>query len=527
MKKLLALLMSLAFVFGAFAGGAEEGAAVEDLPTLTILNGTEPPSLDSSLMSDTTSSRIHQALFECLIGYDPETNLGEPGVAESWSMNADGSVYTFKLRKTNWSDGVLINAKTVVDSWLRTLNPETGSSYAWMMNMVVAGANEYNSGEAGPEAVKIKAVDDYTFEVELVDPAAYFIGMLPHQIFGILPLHVIEEHGDEWTLPENIVSNGPFLLEEWKPQEVLTVVKNPDYWDADQVQLGKIVFIPSDDNNTRLNMYLNDEADWMRGGMPPDQLPTLMQRDDFEIIPALGTYYYAMNQTEPPFDDVNLRKALAMAIDKQVLVDKVSRGGQLPADSVVPTLGGYDPPKGNGFDVKKAKEYLAAAGYPNGDGFPDVTLLYNTSVGHKAIAEYVQQQWETNLNVDIKIENTEWKTVLARGKEQDFQIMRLGWIGDYQDPNTFLELFYSFSGQNYGKYANTQFDDLVKEASTLPDSPARTAKLKEAETLFIEQDQGIIPIYFYANHDLIDTDVWGGWYPTVMGNHPFKYIYKK
>ena len=154
-------------------------------------------------------------------------------------------------------------------------------------------------------------------------------------------------------------------------------------------------------------------------------------------------------------------------------------------------------------------------------------MLYNTSEGHRVIAEYVQQQWETNLNVTFGIENTEWKTVLARGKEQDFQIMRLGWIGDYQDPNTFLELFYSFSGQNYGKYASTEFDELVAAAALLPDGPARNAKLLEAETIFIEEDQGIIPIYFYANHDLIDTDIWGGWYPTTMGNHPFKYIYKK
>ena len=528
MKKLLILLMGIAVAMSAFGNAqGETGAAAADLPTLTILNGTEPPSLDSSLMSDTTSSRIHQALFETLISYNPETNLGEPGVAESWTVSDDGKVYTFKLRKTNWSDGVPITAQTVVDSWLRTLDPATGSSYAWMMTMVVAGSGDYNSGDAGPQSVKIKAVDDYTFQVKLPSPAAYFIGMLPHQIFGILPLHTIEEHGDEWTLPGNIVSNGPFLLEEWKPQEVLTVVKNPEYWDADMVKLGKIVFIPSDDDNTRLNMYLNGEADWMRGGMPPDQLPTLMQREDFEIIPALGTYYYAMNQTEPPFDDPNLRKALAMSIDKQVLVDKVSRGGQLPADSVVPLLGGYTPPTGNGFNVEKAKEYLAKAGFPNGEGFPEVTLLYNTSEGHRVIAEYVQQQWETNLNVTFGIENTEWKTVLARGKEQDFQIMRLGWIGDYQDPNTFLELFYSFSGQNYGKYASTEFDELVAAAALLPDGPERNAKLLEAETIFIEEDQGIIPIYFYANHDLIDTDIWGGWYPTTMGNHPFKYIYKK
>ncbi len=526
MKKLLVLLLTLTIAATAFAGGQEE-AATTDLPTFTILNGAEPPSLDGSLMQDTTSSRIHLALFENLLSYDPETNLGVPGLAKSWEVSDDRLTYTFTLREAEWSDGTPITAQTVVDSWLRTLNPDTGSPYAWMMSMVVKGAGDYNSGEAGPEAVQIRALDDQTFQMELVGPAPYVLGMLPHSIFGVLPLHVIEEHGDKWTLPENIVSNGPFVLEEWKPQEVLTVVKNENYWDAENVRLGKIVFIPSDDNNTRYNMYLNGEADWMRGGIPSEQLDIARLRPDYQSHPQLATYYYELNQTKAPLDNVDVRKALAMSINKKDLVEKVVRGGQIPANRVTPPMAGYDPPEGTPTNIEKAKEHLAKAGYPDGEGFPGLTILYNTSTGHQENAEFIQQQWETNLNITVELENAEWKTVLARGGNQDFEILRMGWVGDYQDPNTFLELFQTDSGQNFGQYSNPEFDELIQKAAMMPAGEERLDTLAQAEKIFIEEDQGMIPLYHYVNIDLIDTDKWGGWYPTTLGWHPWKHIYLK
>jgi oligopeptide transport system substrate-binding protein len=528
MNKLLVLLLTLVVAAGAFAGGQEESTAGA-LPTFTILSGAEPPTLDSSLMEDTTSSNIHLALFENLLIYDPKTNDGIPGLAESWTVSEDRTTYTFKLRKTTWSDGTPITAKTVVDSWLRTLNPETASPYAWMMGMVVAGADDYAYGEGkvGPEVVKIRALDTYTFQVDLVGPVPYVLGMLPHSIFGVLPIHVIEKYGDEWTLPGNMVSNGPFVLEEWKPQEILTVVKNDKYWDAANVKLGKIIFIPSDDNNTRYNMYLNGEADWMRGGIPDEQLDIAKLRPDYQAFPQLGTYFFEFNHTMKPLNDVRVRKALSIAIDRQELVDKVSRGGQIPAFRVTPPLAGYTPPKDLVESVEQAKQLLAQAGYPNGQGFPELTVLYNTSTGHQRIVEYLQQEWEKNLNIEVKIENAEWKTVLARGANQEFQILRMGWIGDYQDANTFLELFQTDAGQNYGKYSNAQFDSLIKRASTMPGGAARFDVLKQAEEIFINQDMGIMPIYHYVNIDLIDTDKWGGWYPTTLGWHPWKFVYLK
>jgi len=528
MKKFLTLVLAVTCVAGAFAAGGSE-ATTSELPTFTVLSGAEPPSLDGSLIQDTTSSMIHMALFEGLLSYDPKTNLGVPGLAESWTISSDNLTYTFKLRKSTWSDGTPITAQTVVDSWLRTLNPDTASPYAWMMGMVVAGANDYAYGEGkvGPEVVQIRALDDYTFQMDLVGPAPYVLGMLPHNVFGVLPLHVIKQWGDEWTLPEHMVSNGPFTLEEWKPQEVLTVVKNENYWDAASVKLGKIIFIPSDDNNTRYNMYLNGEADWMRGGIPDEQLDIAKLRPDYQAYPQLATYYFELNQTKPPLNDARVRKALAISIDRQEIVDKVSRGGQIPAYRVTPPLAGYTAPEGLTESVEEAKQLLSQAGYPNGKGFPQLTVLYNTSTGHQRIVEYLQQEWEKNLGITVQIENAEWKTVLARGGNQEFDILRMGWVGDYQDANTFLELFQTGSGQNFGKYSNPDFDRLIKRAATMPGGAARFAVLKQAEQILIDQDTAIIPIYHYVNIDLIDTDKWGGWYPTTLGWHPWKFIYLK
>ena len=344
MKKMF-LFVSILLIF--FIGCGQEK---KDTVVFTILNGAEPPTLDPALSEDNVSHNILLGLFEGLLVYDPKTNNGAPGIAESWATSNEGKTYTFKIRKNaKWSDGVPITAKTVVDSWLRTLDPATASPYAWMMGMVVQGANEYNSGNAGPEAVKIQALDDYTFRMDMVGPLPYVESMLPHTIFGIVPIHTIKKAGDKWTLPENMVCNGPFILKEWEPQDHVTVVKNKNYWDAGAVTLDEILYIPSDDNNTRLNMYKNAEADWMFQGIPLDQIDVVKQRPDYQVIPQLATYFYEFDHTKPPFNDVKIRKAFAMGIDKQTLVDKVTRGGQLATNEVTPPLPGYNPPKGNQY----------------------------------------------------------------------------------------------------------------------------------------------------------------------------------
>jgi oligopeptide transport system substrate-binding protein len=534
MKKTLFVLMCLLLATGmVFAQGAKETApaapAMEkpaEPVVFRIVNGAEPESLDPHMIQGNVEHRIYEALFEGLFAYDPMTADSVPGLAESYTVSDDGLVYTFKLRKTAWSDGVAITAKTVVDSWLRELDPNTAAPYAWFPAMFLAGAAEFNAGDAGPEAVKIKAIDDYTFQMELIGPLPYVIGALPHYSFAVVPLHAIEKYGTAWTQPENFVGNGPFTLKEWKPQQYISVVPNDTYWDADAVQLDEIVYYAIDDNNTGYNMFLNGEVDWMTT-VPQDQLDGAKMRDDFKANPQLATYYYVFQVERAPFDNLKVRKALALSVDRQALVDQVLRSGQIPAWGIVPPMAGYAGLGEPTMDIEQAQKLLAEAGYPNGSGFPKTVLLYNTSEGHKKIAEFLQQEWEKNLNIVIELENQEWATYLSNRNEGNFQFSRAGWIGDYQDPNTFLDMFITGAGMNGGQYSNKMYDKYINDAARMAPGAARFETLMKAEEIMINQDQALMPLYYYVTLNMIDTDKWGGWYTNTMDFHPLKDIYKK
>ncbi len=266
--------------------------------------------------------------------------------------------------------------------------------------------------------------------------------------------------------------------------------------------------------------------DWLTN-VPTDQMDAVKGRPDFYNVPRLGSYYYVFNTEKPPLTDGRVRKALSMAIDRKQLVEKVSKGGEIAALSIVPPMSGYDAIKGNPENVEKARQLLAEAGFPGGKGFPKLSILYNTLEAHKKIGEYVQQQWKENLGIDVELVNQEWKTYLDTRREGKFQIARAGWIGDYLDPNTFLDMWVTGGGQNDAKYANPKFDELIKKAATMKAGKDRFASLTAAEELFITQDQAIMPIYFYTNKEMIDGNKWGGWFTNTLGYHPVKYVYKK
>ena len=419
-------------------------------------NGYEPMTLDPSKIQGVPEHRIYTALFEGLVGYDPKTARATPGVAESWVISNDGTRVTFRLRDTTWSDGVRITARTVVNSWLRTLDPATESLYAYLPAMIVKGAYEYNAGEAGKEAVRIRAIDDYTFQVDLLGPMPYAVDMMAHYAFAVLPTHVIDAEGDDWATVGSIVCNGPFRLAEWKPREYLTVVPNETYWDAEAVKLSRITFLPIDDPLVAYEMFKSGEIDWTHG-IPLSLIDEIKLRPDHQVAPQIATYYYLFNLTRKPFDDVRVRRALAMALDTEELVDEVTKGSQIATRSIVPPMEGYEPAEGAAFDVAAARRLLAAAGFPGGQGFPKVPILYNTNRGHQIIAEWVQASWKKNLGIDVTLVNQEWKTFLdTRADTHDFYIARAGWVGDYLDPNTFLDMFVIGSGNNDGLYANPE-----------------------------------------------------------------------
>jgi oligopeptide transport system substrate-binding protein len=514
----------------------EEKAAVVEAPAedegvvFTISNGAEPASLDPALIQGVPEHRIYMAMFEGLVTSDPKTANAVPGLATSWEASEDGTQYTFHLRKTTWSDGTPITAHDVVYSWLRELNPDTAADYAWFPSMFLAGAAEYNSGEVGPEAVGIRALDDYTFQMDLIGPIPYAVDALEHYSFAVVPQHAIEEFGEKWTAPENIVSNGPFLLKERVPQSYLSFVPNEKYWDRDAIKIDKLVILSSDDENTNYNMFTNGEIDWITN-VPTDKLASAQMKDSYQANAQLATYYYIFQMNKAPLDNLLVRKAISYAIDREELVEGVTKAGQIPAWGIVPPMAGYDalefPFDSEEEATEMAQEFLAEAGYPNGTGFPTLEILYNTSEGHKQIAEYVQQQLLTKLGINVELVNEEWGTFLDDRSSGNFEIGRAGWVGDYQDPNTFLDMFMTGAAMNGGQYANDVYDTLLKEAATISDPVDRFGVLKTAEDIMVNEDCSIMPFYYYITINMIDTNKWGGWYQNTMDYHTFKGIYLK
>lgn len=492
----------------------------------TIVNGAEPVSLDPHAVEGVPEHRIYMALFEGLTIADPKTNRALPGIAESWSFSKDFKTVTFKLRKATWSDGVEITADTVVKSWLRKMDPKNAFQYADLPASYIAGGMDYLSGKAGPEAVKIRAVDKYTFEVQLVGPTPFFPDMVVHYAFAIVPMHAIEKYGNDWVKPQNWVSNGPFVLKEWKSQERVVVVKNPKYWDAKNVALQKVTFLANDDVNVGYNLYKSGGADWI-DTVPSELMNEIKLRKDFHVAPEYGTYYYIFNVTRKPLDDARVRKALAMSFDKKALVENVTKGGQVPANSFVPPSTGYTPAKGFDFNPEMGRKLLAEAGFPGGKGFPTLSILYNTSANHKRIAEFIQSQWKENLGITVNLVNQEWGTYLdTRSQSHNFDIARAGWIADYLDPSTFSDMWVTGGTQNDGLYSNKKYDELIEKSRTLLGAE-RMKVLSDAEKVLIDEDMAIMPIYFYVTQNMIDLTKWDGWYPNPMNAHPWKFIRPK
>jgi oligopeptide transport system substrate-binding protein len=487
----------------------------------------EPISLDPVKITGGDEHRAFEALFEGLTVYDPRTGMSAPGVAESWVTDKSSTKWTFKIRKdARWSDGVPITAQTVVASWLRELDPEEMGEYAYMLTDFIRGAAEYNSGEGTPEDVAIKALDASTFVVELLGPTPFFPEVVAHFAYAIVPMHAIQKYGEGWTHPDRFVGNGPYVLRNWYPREHLFVERNPLYWDARNVHLESIAFITEAYDDSMLDLFKSGYVDWV-ASIPSYQLPSLREDPAFVRTVEYATYYLIFNVTKAPFDDVRVRKALAMAIDKDALVKEVLDGMAVPTDSLVPSSTGYDAVEGNAFNVRAAKAMLAEAGFAAGKGFPEVVLLYPVSERHKAVCEFVIHQWKALLGIDVSLTEREYRLYLAdRQRTHDFQIARAGWIADYVDPTTFLHMFRSSSGNNDGLYRNDAYDSLLRTADGKK-GQARFDALREAERMLIERDQAVIPLYHYERFDLIDLAEWDGWYPNPMGVHPWKGIKRR
>ena len=498
---------------------------------LWINNAGEPEWLDPNRCADGNGGEIIWNTFAGLVQAHPATLEPMPEIATRWDVSADRQTYTFHLRPSQWSDGTPLTAHDFVFSFRRLVDPKTGSKYATNGHIFKGGA-AVGRGAAPPESLGVRAVDDLTLVVELEDPLPYVLSFLTFYSFMPIPRHLLadlERRGiDEalWTRPEHVVSNGPYRLSEWKFRQRMVFERNPRYWDAANVRLDRVQVAMVESYTTALNMYAAGEFDWpgSNTSLPAEFMDYLAGFKDYRRHPYLASYYYWINTKAPPLDNPLLRRALALAIDREALVRHVTRGGQIPAADLVPDgVAGYQALGRPLFDPEAARRLLAEAGYASGADVPAITLTYNTSEGHKQVAEAVQQMWKDVLGISVELENQEWKVFLSTAEMNNFQLCRMGWTADYADPFTFLELLTSACGNNHSNWSDPTYDRLLKEANREPDPATRLAKFREAEALALEQ-QPLIPLYTYTRTQLVKPYVRGIW-GNHQDRHPWKYIW--
>ncbi len=537
----VAALAALGFTSGACAPASHPaaGAAAATVATnyfgdtsppagqvLTFTNGAEPETTDPAKMSGQPDGRVARIMFEGLTTPDPRTLEPRPGQAYRWEMSADGLTYTFHLRPgLQWSDGTPLTARDFLWSWIRVVTPATAAKNAGMF-YPINGAEAFSKDSLHDVSqLGLGAPDDSTFVVRLHSPTAYFLFLTQYYTFVPVPRHVIEKFGQRWTLPANVVSNGPFLLKHWRQSDRFEFGRNPRYWDAANVKLDRIVALSVEDVNTCTNLYKAGVIDWNTSGNIPSQfIPYMRQFADFRAGAYQGTYFYSINVTRPPLDNVWVRRALAWSVDRESIARDLLKRSREPWGRYVPSgYPGYTAPDPVGFDPKYARECLAKAGYPGGRGFRKISILFNTSEDHRRIAEAIQSMWKHELGIQVELSNQEWGSYLQACTSLQYDVARRSWIGDYLDPNTFMAMMITGDGNNRTGWSSPRYDELIHAAAREVDVPKRMAMLHDAEALLLDQSP-TIPIYQYSSSELVKPYV-HGLYPTALDTHPLKYVW--
>lgn len=568
--KLLALGLSVAMTASLLAGcgGTEtaptgttapenSGAPAAEGVSMSVCVASEPETMDPALNRTVDGGIMAHHLFENLYkwvdsaeGNNPDggatavLDLGmaaeEPEVVE----NADGTyTWTFKLREdAKWSDGQAVTANDFVYAWQRLVNPDLAAPYNYIIDMVV-NAVEIRNGEKDPSELGVSAPDEHTFVVNLAYNCPYFKEICAFPCTMPLRQDVVEGNAN-WTQdPATYISNGPMKLESWSHNAEIVMVPNENYYDAASVTVSKLTFKLMDDTRAMLTAFNNGELDFVNN-VPVDEIATLLANGSLIAGDYLGTYYIDFNNSKAPFDDPRVRQAFNLAIDRNYIVENVSQVGEIPADGWVP-YGVYDAagPDGDDFrttggtywsvapedyeaNCEKARQLLAEAGYPDGAGFPAVTYLYNTDDKHSAIAEALQSMWKDVLNVDVTLNNQDWNVFLSTRSEGNYNICRDGWISDYNDPVSFLDMFMTGNGNNNAHYSNPEYDKIMTEVLSDSDAAGRMELMHQAEDMLMEQDCAIAPLYFYTQPYMINSDL-NGMYYTPLGFFMFTHVTSK
>ncbi|EOD8955124.1 oligopeptide ABC transporter substrate-binding protein OppA [Klebsiella aerogenes] len=511
------------------AADVPAGVQLADKQTLVRNNGAEVQSLDPHKIEGVPESNVNRDLFEGLVIGDLNGHP-VPGVAESWD-NKDFKVWTFHIRKdAKWSDGSPVTAQDFVYSWQRLADPKTASPYAsYLQYGHVANVDEIIAGKKPATDLGVKAIDDKTFEVTLSEPVPYFYKLLVHPSVSPVPKAAIEKYGEKWTQPANIVTNGAYKLKDWVVNERIVLERNTNYWDNAKTVINQVTYLPISSEVTDVNRYRSGEIDMTYNNMPIELFQKLKKEipKEVHVDPYLCTYYYEINNQKAPFTDVRVRTALKLALDRDIIVNKVKNQGDLPAYS-------YTPPYTDGMKLvepewfkwsqekrnEEAKKLLAEAGY-TADKPLTFNLLYNTSDLHKKLAIAVASIWKKNLGANVKLENQEWKTFLDSRHQGTFDVARAGWCADYNEPTSFLNTMLSDSSNNTAHYKSPAFDKIIGDTLQVTDE-AKRAELYAQSEQQLDKDSAIVPVYYYVNARLVKP--WVGGY---TGKDPLDNIYVK
>ena len=485
----------------ACSGGNDDTRQVFRMPI-----SNEPPTLDWTLATDSVSFDILTNIMEGLTQYD--VNMEPvPAIARHWEISDNGRIITYYLRDdVFWTDGQPVKASDFEYSWKRLLNPATAAQYAYFL-FDIENAYEYNSGKiTDPSKVGVSAKSDLVLEVRLKKPVVYFPSITTFMVTFPQRKDIVEKFGDRWTDPDKIVTNGPFKLTKWKHEYKLELSANDKFYEG-RPSLDAILAYVVREKTTALTLYETGELEMVE--LPPVAIPHFKKHKEFDSLPQLRGYYYGINVTKAPFDNPLVRRAFAHSIDRSRL-PLLLKGGEFPTSSWIPKgMFGYNPDIGAKFNPVTAQKLLAQAGYPDGTGFPETVAMYNTNDTNRLIGEFLQAQWKEYLNVNIQLESQEWKVFLNRLQVDPPQVFRLGWGADFPDPDNFMNLFISTSGNNRLRWSNSRYDELVALGATLNNPKERQSVYDEAQRILTETDTAMIPLFVSTQNLLIKPYVSG------------------
>ncbi|MFD1989494.1 ABC transporter substrate-binding protein [Paenibacillus nicotianae] len=530
---LMALVMAFGTLLAACGSGSsntgtsgESGdgttAAAQDLH---INMSAEPPTFDPAQAKDSQTNTALKLMYEGLTRMGADGNP-VPGVAEKWDISEDGLKYTFHLRdNAQWSNGEPVTASDFAYAWERVLSPKTtpASEYAYQLYYIKNG-QEFNEGKVKDFAdVGVKVVDDKTLEVTLANPTPYWLGLTSFYTYYPVNKKNVEANPQWASKADTMITNGAFNLTTWTTGQELAWTKNAKYWDASSIKLNTITSSLVNSGATEFSSYQSGQLDYAgapTGEIPTDQIPAAKQQypDQFQAKGIASTYYYLFNVKEKPFNNLKIRQAFSMAINRQAIVDNVTLGGQIPAY-------GYVPPgiKGNNEefrteykdsyfteDLAKAKQLLAEGMKEEGyTTLPEITLIYNSSEAHQKIALAIADMWKNNLGISVKTQNQEWSVFLDNRQSGNYQIARAGWSADYNDPMTFMDMWMTGNGNNDAKYSNPEYDKLLKDAQATQDNAKRMDDMSKAEKILVQDDMAMMPIYYYTSVSLVKPNLKG------------------